>query len=540
MTAQALPERERDGILSALLDRRTDAVLAAFAEDGAMVPVPDVPGLAGHRTLPVPAVRSTLLSLTRPADRMVVATTWERSLAQGVARASIRLADAPDDPVTLVFVDARHRFGLRLGVLVAGEIEDVERTTPVAVELTALTRPRTATMRKNMYAVITAVDERATQLLGWPPAEIVGERSLTFIHPDDHDRAIATWQDLLSTKGTNRVRSRHRTSEGEWLWLEVEHTYLDAEDPADVTIVAELSDISDEMAAHDAINKREKLFRRLTEALPVGLFQVQTDGGIVYRNQRLGLILGVVEAATLPEQLVTVEPADRPALDATFALALSEGLDQELEVGVVVGEDRRRCLMTLVALSGDEGVPGAIVTVADVTEAARLREELRIRATTDALTGCHNRAATMTFLEAALAEDDLPLAVVFVDLDEFKPVNDRYGHAAGDQVLEFAAARLTGLLRPGDIAGRIGGDEFLLVCRGMARRGDALLVADRLRDALRGRVAVDGGTVGLRASIGVAVSSPGLSADDLVAMADGAMYESKRTGTGTPVLTPQN
>jgi diguanylate cyclase (GGDEF)-like protein len=178
------------------------------------------------------------------------------------------------------------------------------------------------------------------------------------------------------------------------------------------------------------------------------------------------------------------------------------------------------------------------VTLEDVTESARMQAELERRANYDMLTRCHNRASVMSAVEVALAQgDDTVTAVVFVDIDRFKTVNDNLGHAAGDDLLIAAANRLAGAVRDEDILGRIGGDEFLVVCSRIRGRDEALQVGERINDALRGDVALAGGQVALSASVGVACSDLGAStADELVGQADAAMYQAKREGAGRVVL----
>ena len=429
-------------------------------------------------------------------------------------------------------------------VVVRAELSDISDEMAahetVSTE-TAPLRPRTGTMTKDMFATVTDVDDRALRMLGFAREEIVGRRSSEFVHPEDQERAIANWLELLSRKSGQRVRLRHRRHDDGWLWVEIENLYEDAAAPEDVVIRTQLSDISDEMAAHEAVRQREELFRRLAEALPIGLLQVEVDRSVVYANERLQTILGVTGTGGLDEQLSTVTRETRQALDVAFDEVLDRGLDQELEVAVELPEtgERRRCAVMMTALTSREGRPGALVTVNDVTESSRLREELRIKATYDTLTGCHNRASAMTLLEARLDADRRTgetTAVVFIDLDHFKPVNDRLGHAAGDELLTVAARRLREVLRDGDAVGRIGGDEFLLVCHGVVGEEQARKLAARVSDALHAEVELAAGSVRLSGSIGVAVSAADLTADQVVALADTAMYESKRLGDGTPVL----
>jgi diguanylate cyclase (GGDEF)-like protein len=182
----------------------------------------------------------------------------------------------------------------------------------------------------------------------------------------------------------------------------------------------------------------------------------------------------------------------------------------------------------------------------DVTTARSTIGRLRHRATHDPLTGLANRRQILTTLAHALSEQRGHaghVAAVFVDFDRLKQVNDALGHQIGDRLLVSAAQRLSDTVRPQDRVARIGGDEFLVVCTGIADTHAALELADRARRALTGRLRLQQLELPLSVSIGVAVSDPGmLLADDaaaasaLISNADTAMYEAKSTGRGRSVL----
>jgi diguanylate cyclase (GGDEF)-like protein len=185
-------------------------------------------------------------------------------------------------------------------------------------------------------------------------------------------------------------------------------------------------------------------------------------------------------------------------------------------------------------------VNGAITCVLDITDSARARKELEKRATFDALTGCHNRSSILTALQGELEQNDSSLtAVVYVDLDKFKRVNDTLGHAAGDELLALAADRLRVAGRADDVVGRLGGDEFLLLLKGIPGPEVAMRVAHRICTLLGTKFELSSETVELRASVGVAFRgprTPTLTAEELVKLADTAMYASKDQGLGLPVL----
>ncbi|WP_146220461.1 sensor domain-containing protein [Geodermatophilus normandii] len=536
MTTAPRTPAERADVLSSLL-RLPHAVLAAIATDGVLLPMPPSVGIPPERAMPLPGDRATFLEAVVPADAMTVVTAWERARTHGVGLATVHGRRDPEVPLSLTFVDVREAHGVFIGALEVLDAAASERGPAPLTGLEVSRRPRTATVRKTALAVITEIDERTTRMLGWTAGEMVGQRSSAFVHPDDQERAIANWLELLSRQESQRVRLRHRRSDGSWAWLELENQYVPADDPADAVVVTQMSDVSDEMAAHEALRQQESLLRRLTEALPQGILQLAADRAVVHANSRLPVLLGLPAVRGWADLAAVADEAGRGALEAALSRALGDGEDTVLEVGIrtPTGETRV-CAVSLVALGDREGAPGALVCVSDVTDGARMREELTARATYDPLTGCHNRASTMALLEAALAEPGgRPTTVVFVDLDEFKPVNDTLGHHAGDELLVTTAQRLAGVLREDDVVGRLGGDEFLVVSRGVDGP-DATALGARIRAALSVPAEISAGAVRLRASLGVAVSEPGLDGAALTKRADQAMYASKEGRRGEPVL----
>jgi diguanylate cyclase (GGDEF)-like protein/PAS domain S-box-containing protein len=527
-----------DAVLDSLLGHDPPPLVVALNEGGLFVPMPpSVPASLGRLFEGCASV----LQLVVADDLPVVIETWERARQTGAARGDVHLLGDPSRLVNVHYVDARHRYGVLLGFIVgrSGPTDFAHRGE------TAI-RPRVWTSRKDEFAVISDVDDAVRSILGWAREEMVGHRSLEFIHPEDRPRAIANWMDTRSAPGVGRrVRLRHLHRNGSWQWFEFTNHNLLA-DPNHCCVVAEMVDISDEMAALEALRANERLLRRLAEALPLGVAQSNAAGCIVYRNERLEAIIGNAEAATLDEQFADVAPADRPPLERALRDVLESGRDADLEVALQRDGAVLRCSLSLRALTAESGaVAGAIACIWDITERVRMREELEvrakeleIRATYDALTGCHNRASILALLEVAASapQTGSGLAVIFVDLDRFKQINDRLGHAAGDQLLRRTAQRLTAVARAGDVVGRIGGDEFLIVCRDVESERQAVRIAERIAAALCERVDVGTKTIKPRASVGVAWTQKVLDATALIAAADSAMYDSKREARGRAVL----
>ena len=530
--------READAALDALIGGR-QAIVAALSDGGFRIELPDTFPLGVHQPLAVPGTPETMLDMLVAEDRLAVVRAWERARLSGIEVCPVHAAADPDRLLTLSVIDARRRFG----VWVAALTEDARqvRSSPelVAGSLIVASRPRLATSHKSMMATITKIDANVTGMLGWAPEQMLGVRASEFVHPDDHDRAVASWMDLVAHRGIQRLRFRHRCRDGSWLWVEVEQVHNGAENPDEVEIVSHISDISEEMAAHEAIARREQLFSRLAESLPSGVAQIQQDLSVVYANARLSTILGIAPIASVADLTAGVVDSDRASIRDAVNAALIHSEDRELEVELVQGNiaERRRCAVTIAAVRDQEGQPGALICVSDITDRARLHRELQFRASFDPLTGVLNRATIMQALDRSLAQPHpSPTGVIFIDIDRFKPVNDRMGHAAGDELLIHVAKCLNDATNGEEVVGRLGGDEFLIFCAAPENPQQTTALAHRLQLALNQPADMSTGSVDLHASIGIAFDEPGDTCDALVARADAAMYQAKRGGGGTTAL----
>jgi diguanylate cyclase (GGDEF)-like protein/PAS domain S-box-containing protein len=190
-----------------------------------------------------------------------------------------------------------------------------------------------------------------------------------------------------------------------------------------------------------------------------------------------------------------------------------------------------------VHLLDNPDVDGIVLTIRDVTGRRTLEDQLRHQAFHDALTGLSNRALFLDRVEHALARirrSDSPIpAVAFIDLDDFKLVNDSLGHGAGDELLRAVADRLRGCLRSGDTPARLGGDEFAVLLEDAPDTQAVIEVAERILDALHEPIVIEGREVYARASIGIATRrGPATTSDELLRNADLAMYTAKANGKG--------
>jgi diguanylate cyclase (GGDEF)-like protein/PAS domain S-box-containing protein len=397
-----------------------------------------------------------------------------------------------------------------------------------------------ACFTRDAAALITSVDDAMVEVLGWNPHQLVGRASTDFIHPEDQPSAIGAWTSMLTAPGDARVwRGRYQSVDGAWKWVEtVNMNRLDDPDHPMVTSTMTLITV-DQVGVEEELRARKQLLSRLSDALPVGLFQIDTNRQITFANDRFHAILGCAPAATTDAQFATVVAEDQIRLDAVLAAVLTDEAVDDIDIRLqppatddpTPGE--RVCVLAMRPLTDSNGdVSGAIGCLSDVTDRVQLRRQLEIRASVDGLTSCLNRATTLELLAATIdaqASSGAPTAIMFIDLDQFKAVNDRLGHAAGDRLLEIAARRLRAAVRDGDQVGRLGGDEFLVICPGVDSEMTAQEIGVRLKQALTSTITIDSDGVGLGASVGVAWTDTVIDADTFVARADKAMYQSKQS-----------
>jgi diguanylate cyclase (GGDEF)-like protein/PAS domain S-box-containing protein len=530
----------------ALLREHPDALVCGLAGNGLIVPVPQSVGLWGQGLIEGRAVFDNVVA----ADRSTVAQMWVRVQREGAVTGQVRMLRRPATWTTLHFLDLREVHGVLLAVLLPGE-DVVDGEQPLAEQPPAA--PRFCTLMEDEGANVLDCDPAFTEMFGFTLEEMLGHSVLDQIHPDDQGRAVEGWLTVLSTRRDQQTRLRRRRKDGSWMWVDTTlHNLLN--EPGRNYVLVEIIDISAEMQAQEALEEREELLHRLTHAMPVGLLQLDTERRIVYHNARLLEILyGADTLAPLEEPAGTAADGDaasaaplstltqdgRELFATAFAEVVAEGADRDIEVDFVLhGGSERRALMSLRALLRASGeVSGAITCVLDVTDSARAREELERRATFDPLTGCRNRSSILTALERELARGAaIGTGAIYVDLDQFKPINDGLGHAAGDEVLAIVAERLRTASRDTDDVGRLGGDEFLVVLQDIPGPDVAMGVAARICRSLCSPFELSMGTVQLSASAGVACSrGETVSAEDLVREADAAMYDSKEQGRGLPV-----
>jgi diguanylate cyclase (GGDEF)-like protein/PAS domain S-box-containing protein len=282
----------------------------------------------------------------------------------------------------------------------------------------------------------------------------------------------------------------------------------------------------------------ERYFRSLIQNSS-DIIMILDDAGLIrYESPSVEHVLGYEPVGRIGQSpLDLVHPDDTPAAQQTLGLVLrSVGAEQRLEFRVRHADGSWHVVEAISKnLLADEHVNGVVVNYRDVTERKALEEQLKHQAFHDSLTGLANRALFTDRVEHALARlgrGPNSLAVLFIDLDDFKTVNDSLGHAAGDQLLVAVSRRLQAGLRPADTAARLGGDEFGVLLEDVELLA-AKEIASRLLEGLRSPFNFRGEDLSVQASIGIAIrQGRNQTGSELLRNADVAMYSAKERGKG--------
>lgn len=283
----------------------------------------------------------------------------------------------------------------------------------------------------------------------------------------------------------------------------------------------------------------------ILSAAPDGILLVSRDGFIRYANPAVTAIAGYVPRELVGLSLEVLLPhavrhRHHQRVEAYFDSPYTRSLGQVPNLKLLHRDGHEVPVDITLGFGRMAQEPVALVFIRDVTEARRLADALRHRAMHDVLTGLFNREQFLQLLQVSIAQsarNERHCAVLLLDLDDFKGVNDTYGHAVGDQVLIEVAARLRRGLREADVVARLGGDEFTVLLTDARRPEDAQEVAGKLLDMLAAPFALDGFQVEMGASIGISVSmDKPTDAITLLRYADLAMYTAKSGGRHRAVV----
>jgi diguanylate cyclase (GGDEF)-like protein/PAS domain S-box-containing protein len=380
----------------------------------------------------------------------------------------------------------------------------------------------------------------AERLLGYPLESIIGRPGFEFVHPDDHELVAQSMAELVEGPATDEIEGVEiRVLRADGSYLDVEAVGTNGLDnPVVEGLVVNIRDISERKRAERALNEAQERFRSAFEHAPIGMGLAGPDGVIFRANRALGELVGRTTEDLVGRSIRDITHPEDWEVNAVEMRRLFAGEIQSYKMEKRYLHADGHAVWAALSASIVRDVGGEplymVGQMEDITERKAIGERLAHQAIHDPMTGLPNRVLFMDRLALALKRAERRkhrVAVVFLDLDQFKLVNDSLGHASGDQLLIAIADRLRGSLRPSDTVARFGGDEFTVLCDDLVEDGTALEVAERMARVVARPVLLPDGEVFVSASLGIAVSGNG---DDtpstLLRDADTAMYRAKDQG----------
>jgi diguanylate cyclase (GGDEF)-like protein/PAS domain S-box-containing protein len=387
--------------------------------------------------------------------------------------------------------------------------------------------------------VINYVSPSGSRVFGWHDGDLVGTTGFHLVHDDDRDRIIAVLGQGLTGLPTPLYPTfRLRDAAGTWRHVEARASNL-LDDPQVGAFIISVRDVTDRVLAETAVRLRDERYRHVVEATPEAVV-IHQNGTIVHANPAAVRLLGANDRY----EIVGLDPAGVLELQDGES-ATVDVLDGE-SVQHVTAADRHLYRFDGVTVPVEltsiptiwDGLPATQVIARDMTERRQADLTLVHLATHDPLTGLPNRSLLDDRLRHASARAQRtrrPFAVLFLDLDRFKVVNDTLGHDVGDVVLSHVAHRLSDAVRPGDTVARLGGDEFVVVVEDLLVTDTVELVVERVLASFDEPFEVAGREFAIGASVGVLVTNEGGDPRALLRDADTAMYTAKTHGRGKAV-----
>lgn len=426
-----------------------------------------------------------------------------------------------------------------MSAVAASSVDDADRRSPqreprdvVAAVLHAATADAEVALMVTDFSdavepIIRWSNLGATELLGRASSDLDGERLADFMQPPDK-ASLAT---IFRRERPTTTLVTVRTAVGETVACRL--IAIPAPDGCLWTLRVHPAQSDLELALRASADAHEHRFKVLAERSPVPTMMSEQGMRLGHVNDALCALLGVTADKLIGTGwMAYIHGEDLERMTDTVVAVLA-GQEREMQARFVDSQRRVRYTdMRFTPLHTPGVGDGFVATMEDITDRRALEEQLNFQATHDSLTGLPRRGKLWDHITAAMEDPQAGLTCMFLDLDNFKLVNDSLGHKAGDTLLVEIAHRLSGSVRPGDLVARFGGDEFVVVC-GTGSLDTALEVADRILRVLSDPVMLGGVEIHPRASIGVVLRSPDHhSADDLIRDCDIAMYQAKARGRG--------
>ena len=319
-------------------------------------------------------------------------------------------------------------------------------------------------------------------ITGIREAAALGQDHIEVVHPDDREQVLDASQRLAERGGSYHQQFRVLRPDGDVRWVSSRAGWYPGPDGRHAGYVGSLEDITSLLAAQEERNRLASIVEMTSDQVGI----VDDHGFLVYVNAAAREAYGIdkMEGPVHAEDIYTDESVDRFYQQVAPMLMAGQTWMGELDMLRADGEVMRVWQALAPHLGADDRLRYISAVGRDITEQRRQTARLTHQATHDALTGLPNRAHLLDVLERLVVRqstDGEPLAVMFIDLDQLKSVNDKLGHDAGDELLRAVARRLTEVVRPSDLVARLGGDEFVVLCPEVTSARQAAEVAQRVR-----------------------------------------------------------
>jgi diguanylate cyclase (GGDEF)-like protein/PAS domain S-box-containing protein len=403
-----------------------------------------------------------------------------------------------------------------------------------------LTQAADAFISINAAGRITEWNRQAEETLGWTREEALGQDLAELIIPhaqrEAHQQGIARFRHTGAGPVVGQrieVQAMHRTGR----LIPVELSVVGQRSPDGWAANAFLRDITERKAAEERLRESEKRIRAIADNSPVLIAYIDSDHMLRFCNATYHAWF------KRPLSEIVDRPVEHLVGTDGFAQRLPHleralgGERVQFVQETTTPEGLRVLDITYVPDPDEQGrVRGVHAFAVDVTAAKLAEQQLQRLARFDSLTGLANRRHFEERLDQAMARcrrSEHPMALLFLDVDHFKQINDTLGHAAGDDVLRELASRLNACVRGTDLVARLAGDEFVVILEGLKTTAEADLVAQKVLDALQPAFSILGEPLQVGVCIGIGVyRGERMTADQLMAIADTGLYSAKRGGRG--------
>lgn len=385
--------------------------------------------------------------------------------------------------------------------------------------------------------VYAYVSPSARKILGYGPDEMIGRSVHDFVRPEDRAELRTSLEGCVAGSDVRTVVYQVRRKDGSHIWFETTiHSSRDEDTEGLIELQTTSRDVTERKHTERALREAEERFRSAFDFAAIGMSMVSEDGRFIRVNRSLCRILGYVEVELLGMTFQEITHPEDLEEDLRYAHQVLAGeIDHyQMEKRYIHADGHYVWALLSVSSARDSESdrPMFISQIQDITDRKAAEEKLADLALQDPLTGLPNRRLLWDRIEHALDRTGRraeSLAVLFVDLDDFKTVNDRFGHSVGDEVLRQTASRLTTVLRSGDTLARLGGDEFVIVCEDLLDGRVLDSIVTRIDKAMAPPMDIGPLRLTVSLSAGVALPEPGAGVDDVVAQADRSMYRMKRS-----------